>query len=101
MFVFIGVNDVWHNQNGNGTSEEDYASDLFDVLLRIRNTGAEVILATPPVVGERRNGENELDAMLEDYAKISRDVGSRIGATICDLRLTHACLLVSVQRSQR
>ena len=47
-----------------------------------------MILATPPVVGERRNGESKFDAMLEDYAKISRDVGRRMSATICDLRLT-------------
>ncbi|MGY8688477.1 MAG: DUF459 domain-containing protein, partial [Verrucomicrobiales bacterium] len=88
VFVFIGVNDVWHTQTGNGTSKEDYAKGLLDVLSRIRSAGATAILATPPVVGEKRNGENALDAMLEEYAEISRKVAARMGTTICDLRET-------------
>ncbi len=88
VFIFIGVNDVWHSQNGRGTSEEDYRRGLYDVISRIQNAGATVVLATPPVIGEKRQGENPLDAMLEDYAVISRSAGSRMGATICDLRQT-------------
>lgn len=88
VFIFIGVNDVWHSQNGRGTSEGDYRSGLLEVISRIKNTGAEVVLATPPVIGEKRQGENPLDEMLEDYAQISRDVGGRMGATMCDFRQT-------------
>lgn len=88
VFIFIGVNDVWHSQNDRGTSEEDYTAGLYDVISRIQNTGASVVLATPPVIGEKRQGENPFDAMLEDYAEISRNVGRRMGATLCDLRET-------------
>ena len=88
VFVFIGVNDVWHMEMGTGTSKKDYSSGLYDVLSRIHNAGAVAILATPPVVGEKRNGENPLDAMLDEYAQLSRDTGSRMGATLCDLRQT-------------
>lgn len=88
VVIFIGVNDVWHSQNGRGTSEDDYRRGLFDVISRISNTGSKVILATPPVIGEKRKGENRFDEMLETYAQISRDAGARMGATICDLRQT-------------
>lgn len=88
VFVFIGVNDVWHMEMGAGTSKQDYSRGLHDVLSRIHNAGAVPILATPPVVGEKRNGENPLDAMLDEYAQLSRDAGGRMGATLCDLRQT-------------
>lgn len=86
VFVFIGVNDVWHSQNGRSTSKEDYKAGLFDVIARIQNMGAAVVLATPPLIGENRHGENNFDEMLEEYAQISRDVGLRMGTTICDFR---------------
>ncbi len=88
VFIFIGVNDVWHSEMGKGTSKEDYTRGLHDVINRIHNAGATVILATPPVVGEKRNGENSLDTMLDEYAQLSREAAGRMGATICDLRQT-------------
>lgn len=88
VFIFIGVNDVWHSEMGTGTSTTDYKNGLYDVISRIQSAGVVTILATPPVVGEKRQGENPLDVMLEEYAQLSRDVGTRMGATICDLRQT-------------
>ncbi len=84
VFIYIGINDVWHSQSGNGTSKEDYESGLRDLISRIEARGAKVILATPTLIGEQR--ENELDTMLEEYAAISRRVAKETGVHLCDLR---------------
>ena len=46
-----------------------------------------VVLATPSVIGEKTDGSNQLDAMLEEYAAISRKVAKDTGTTLCDLRV--------------
>ena len=86
VFIFIGVNDVWHADMGTGTSESDYESGLRDVILRCQKGGATVVLATPPLIGEMRRGQNKHDAQLDAYAAISRKVAGRTGVYICDLR---------------
>ena len=45
------------------------------------------MLATPSVIGEKTDGSNPLDPMLEEYAAISRRVAKDTGTTLCDLRV--------------
>ncbi len=84
VFIYIGINDVWHSKSGMGTPKEEYESGLRDLISRIEAKGAKVILATPTVIGEKR--ENELDPMLEEFAAISRRVAKETGVHLCDLR---------------
>ncbi|MDA0811892.1 MAG: GDSL-type esterase/lipase family protein [Verrucomicrobia bacterium] len=84
--IFIGVNDVWHFEMGSGTSEADYESGLQDVIARCQKAGAQVVLATPPLIGEKHRGQNRHDATLDIYADLSRKVATRMGVTVCDLR---------------
>jgi lysophospholipase L1-like esterase len=86
VFIYIGINDVWHSKNGRGTSEADYEQGLRSLVQRCRDAGAQVILATPSVIGEKHDGSNELDGMLEQYSAISRKVAGETGATLLDLR---------------
>jgi lysophospholipase L1-like esterase/poly(3-hydroxybutyrate) depolymerase len=86
VFVFIGVNDVWHSQRGKGTPKDAYEAGLRDVVGRIQKAGAIVVLATPAAIGEKTDGSNALDPMLDDYCAISRMVAAETGATLCDLR---------------
>lgn len=86
VFIFIGVNDVWHTEMGTGTSERDYEAGLRDVIARSQKAGAQVILATPPLIGEKHRGQNKHDPQLDAFAAISRRVATRMGVTICDLR---------------
>ncbi|MGK0187088.1 MAG: lysophospholipase L1-like esterase/poly(3-hydroxybutyrate) depolymerase [Verrucomicrobiales bacterium] len=87
VFIFIGVNDVWHTEMGTGTSESDYENGLRDVIARSQKAGAQVILATPPLIGEKQRGQNEHDTQLDAYSAISRNVATRMGVTVCDLRI--------------
>ena len=85
VVIYIGINDVWHSQKGNGTSKEDYESGLKDIIRKIRDTGANVILCTPSVIGEKSQGTNSLDKMLSEYATISRSVAEEAKVKMVDL----------------
>lgn len=86
VVIYIGINDVWHSKNGRGTSKEDYEAGLNRIIKQIQAGGARVILATPSMIGEKHDGSNELDTMLEEYAAISRDVAKQNNLQLLDLR---------------
>lgn len=92
VFIYIGINDVWHwkkNKDGEmagGTTKDLFESGLNDIIAKLNAAGARVILCTPSVIGEKNDGSNERDAMLEDYAAISRKVAADTGSQMVDLR---------------
>lgn len=86
VVIYIGINDVWHSKSGRGTSKEDYEAGLNRIIKQIQGVGARVILATPSMIGEKHDGSNELDTMLEEYAAISRDVAKQNDVQLLDLR---------------
>ena len=47
---------------------------------------SRITLATPSTIGEKPDGSNPLDKMLEEYAAISRRVAADTGTPVCDLR---------------
>lgn len=93
VFIYIGINDVWHWKMdkegkllGGGTTKEIFESGLKDIIAKINAVGARVILCTPSVIGEKHDGSNERDAMLEEYSAISRKVASDTNSQLVDLR---------------
>lgn len=88
VFVYIGINDVWHGLNNpkNGTSPEKYEAGLKEVIGKIQDSGAKVILCTPSVIGEKPDGANKGDTKLDQYAEISRKVAKEMKVPVCDLR---------------
>jgi lysophospholipase L1-like esterase len=88
VVIYIGINDVWHYAlpNLKGTPKEEFESGLKEIIAAIHNTGARVILCTPSVVGEKNDGTNPQDAMLDEYSAISRQVAQETKSTLCDLR---------------
>lgn len=86
VFIYIGINDVWHSQNGRGTPKDKYEAGLNDIIQRIKAAGAVVVLATPSVIGEKTDGSNKFDKMLDEYSAISRKVAAEHKLTMCDLR---------------
>jgi lysophospholipase L1-like esterase len=86
VVIYIGINDVWHSESGRGTSVEKYEAGLGDIIDQIQKTGARVVLCTPTVIGEKKEGTNKLDKMLEEYSAISRKVAKEHKVVLCDLR---------------
>jgi lysophospholipase L1-like esterase len=86
VVIYIGVNDVWHSANGRGTSKPDYEQGLRRIVNRVKASGARVILCTPSVIGEKYDGSNPFDAMLDEYSQISRTVAAQTHVRLLDLR---------------
>jgi isoamyl acetate esterase len=88
VFIYIGINDVWHwaLPNHTGTTKEDFERLLREIIARIRYSGAEVVLCTPSVIGEKPDGTNPQDSMLDEYSAISRKIAHDQGIRLCDLR---------------
>jgi len=86
VVIYIGINDVWHSLQNRGTSKADFEQGLRRIIKRIQEAGARVILCTPSVIGEKHDGSNPLDAMLDDYSQISRTVAGETHSRLLDLR---------------
>ena len=94
VVIYIGINDVWHwtlpGRGGKGlregTTPEQFESGLKDIIAKINGVGARVILCTPSVIGEKSDGSNAEDTMLDEYAAISRKVALETGSQLLDLR---------------
>lgn len=88
VVIYIGINDVWHGEKdpSRGTPKDKYEQGLREIIGRIQKAGARVVLCTPSVIGEKKAGENNLDAKLDEYSEISRKVAKETGSQLCDLR---------------
>lgn len=88
VVIYIGINDVWHGEKdpAKGTPKDKYEAGLKEIIGKIKDSGARVILCTPTVIGEKKAGANSLDAKLDEYADISRKVAKDTGSQLCDLR---------------
>jgi lysophospholipase L1-like esterase len=88
VVLYIGINDVWHGEKdpARGTPKDRYEAGLKDLIGRIKDAGARVVLCTPSVIGEKKNGENSLDSKLDEYADVSRTVARETKVHLCDLR---------------
>jgi len=88
VFIYIGINDVWHGENdpARGTPKDKFELGLREVIGKITDAGAQVIVCTPTVIGEKKDGANKLDKQLDDYAAISRRLAKELKLPLCDLR---------------
>ena len=88
VVIYIGINDVWHwaLPNHKGTTKEEFEKVLREIIARIQYSGAEVVLCTPSVIGEKFDGTNSQDSTLDQYCAISRKIAFTQGIRLCDLR---------------
>ena len=86
VVIYIGINDVWHSQQGRGTPKDEFDQGLRRIIGAIQKGGARVVLCTPSVIGEKTDGSNKLDAMLDDYSQVSRTVATETKSQLLDLR---------------
>jgi sialate O-acetylesterase len=86
VFIYIGINDVWHWNRNRGTKKEDFDAGLRDMIAKINAAGARVIMCTPTVIGEKTDGSNKFDKMLDEYSDISRKVAKDTDSQMLDLR---------------
>jgi lysophospholipase L1-like esterase len=86
VVIYIGINDVWHSLQNKGTPIDEYEQGLRRIIQQIRDARAKVILCTPSVIGEKTDGSNRLDQMLDQYCDVSRKVAAETDSQVLDLR---------------
>lgn len=88
VVIYIGINDVWHGQQdpARGTMPDAFATGLKEIIGQCQKAGATVVLCTPTVIGEKKEGANPLDAKLDQYADLSRGIAKELKLPLCDLR---------------
>jgi lysophospholipase L1-like esterase len=88
VFIYIGVNDVghWTARRRVGTTKDKYESGLKEIVGKIKAAAAQVVLCTPSVIGEKTDGTNRNDKMMEEYCAISRRVATETQVFLVDLR---------------
>ncbi|MDA1014914.1 MAG: Dabb family protein [Planctomycetota bacterium] len=87
VVIYIGINDVWHSTRNNGTPKDKFDSGLRSLIERVNAAGARAILCTPSLIGEKHDGSNPLDKMLDEYCAVSRTVAKDTKTQLIDLRL--------------
>jgi lysophospholipase L1-like esterase len=87
VVIYVGINDVWHKQTSHtGTDYDKYFKFYQALINKIQGVGSKVVLCTPSVVGEKKDGTNELDADLNKYAQGIRNLAAKNNLPLCDLR---------------
>ncbi|WP_199118091.1 SGNH/GDSL hydrolase family protein [Pedobacter sp. ASV28] len=87
VFIYVGINDVWHKQSGRtGTDYDKYLKFYQALINKIQANGSKIVLCTPSVIGEKKGGTNELDAELDHYASGIRALAVKNNLPLCDLR---------------
>lgn len=86
VVIYVGINDVWHFDKWVGTPKDEFESGLKDMIRQIKGKGAKVILCTTSMLGERADGSNKYDELLDEYCDIIRAVASDTGSQLIDLR---------------
>lgn len=103
VFIYIGINDVWHKYDfGTGSDIDLYEDGLRQIISEIQKIGSRVVLCTPTVIGENHgdftlanqyvehyrdaktmeNMNNDLDA----FSDVVRKLSSEYNTGLIDLR---------------
>jgi len=88
VVIYIGINDVWHGlaDPAKGTPKDKFKEGLKEIITKIQDGGAKVILCTPTVIDEKTGGANIGDAKLDEYSDVSRSIAKDTKLPLCDLR---------------
>ncbi len=87
VFIYIGVNDVWHKStSGTGTDLDKFEKFYSAILKRLLDKNIKVVLCTPATIGEKNDFSNQQDGDLNEYSKTIRRLAVKNSLPIIDLR---------------
>jgi lysophospholipase L1-like esterase len=87
VFIYIGVNDVWHKRSsGTGTDPDKFEKFYNAIIKKLKDKNIEVILCTMATIGERTDYSNDQDGDLNHYANLIRDIAKKNNCALVDLR---------------
>ena len=87
VFIWIGVNDVWHKAtSGTGTDPDKFEKFYTAIINKLLDKHIKVILVTPAVIGEKTDVTNQQDGDLNSYSQIVRNLAQKWHCELVDLR---------------
>jgi lysophospholipase L1-like esterase len=87
VFIFIGVNDVWHKVSfGTGTDIDKFEKFYTAIVNKLLDRHIRVILCTPAVIGEKTDFTNQQDGDLNAYSQVIRNLAQKFHCGLVDLR---------------
>jgi lysophospholipase L1-like esterase len=86
VFIYVGINDVWHKTSGIGTDIVKYERFYVAIIKKLQAKKISVVLCTPTVIGEKKNNANPQDADLNAYSEIIRRLAGTYNCRLVDLR---------------
>ncbi|HWK06388.1 MAG TPA: SGNH/GDSL hydrolase family protein [Puia sp.] len=87
VFIWVGVNDVWHKQSfGTGTDPDKFEKFYTAIINKLLDKHIRVILCTPAVIGEKADFTNQQDGDLNAYSQIIRNLAQKWHTGLVDLR---------------
>ena len=87
VFVWVGVNDVWHKKtHGTGTDADKFERFYTALIKKMQAQGIRLVLCTPACVGEKTDCTNTLDGDLNQYSGIIRRLAKTYNCGLCDFR---------------
>ncbi len=87
VIIYIGINDVWHKTTSRTGTDADKFERFYNALIkRIQNSGSQVVICTPTVIGERNDNSNENDGDLNFFSGMIRKIAENNQVKLIDLR---------------
>lgn len=87
VVIYIGINDIWHKEtHQTGTDLDKYLKFYQRLVDKIIASGAQLILCTPGMIGEKTDGSNPQDADLNLYSAKIQELALKNNLPLCDLR---------------
>ena len=99
VFIYIGINDVWHKYNfGTGSDIDLYERGLRTIISDIKLLGSKIVLCTPTVIGENTgdfvlgNQFKDVETMekmngdLDTFSEVIRKLSNEYETELLDLR---------------
>lgn len=87
VFIFIGVNDVWHKTLlGTGTDIDKFEKFYIAIINELLDRHIRTILCTPAVIGEKTDFTNQQDGDMNAYSQVIRNLAQKFHCDLVDLR---------------
>ena len=87
VFIYIGVNDVWHKSlRGTGTDPDKFQKFYQAIIDKLKAKNIKVILCTPAAIGEKTDFSNPQDGDMNEYSNIIRRIAPKNSLPLVDLR---------------
>jgi lysophospholipase L1-like esterase len=87
VFIYVGVNDVWHKRSfGTGTDADKFQRFYAALIEKMQSKGIRCVLVTPACIGEKTDFTNSLDGELNQYAVFIRKLAAQYRCDLVDLR---------------